>query len=550
LYQLPTGAVAVAETHQLGAVLERFEKSVPGKFFESPLVQSLLAKSPPVRRLQAALRVASRQLNMDVWTLNRKMLADRAALGIYLSSKNQPQILLAIRPADQQLLADAWERMKDVLILVLGDQYDDSATAEGSRVVSLGDKVFIARRQDVLLLSSDSALLQKGLRAQSSKNLEVLAASSFGGLPSAMGTNHLFQGFLDVGPIRAANKERASTYKSPAEENALGALLFGGFHAVGKQAKFVGAISDLKPDRWTTTLRMDVGTSAMGLQHAGFFPTAGLGAPTIPDVPGRIGGVALYRDLSGLYPQRGKLLSTNAQSAFDRGMGQIANLLPGMDIGADVLPTVGPRMVFLAAQPEYAGLGGSPGVKIPAMALVVELKDADKAADFLSIAYHSIVTFMNFTARERGGHAVVPSSASYHGVQVAYCRPLKPVKGTRLPMEYNFSPAAARVGDRFIISTQLPLCQKLIDYYAANPSETAKGSASETVVVSPQALAKLIESNSDALTAQMVQSGTPAVAGRLALSTVQRMLQLVKTVQAHSTAGKSSYEAVLEFEFQ
>jgi hypothetical protein len=134
-------------------------------------------------------------------------------------------------------------------------------------------------------------------------------------------------------------------------------------------------------------------------------------------------------------------------------------------------------------------------------------------------------------------------------VQVAYCRPLKPVSGKRLSYEYNFSPAAARIGDRFIFSSQLPLCQHLIDFYASNPSETKTGSATDEYVLSPPAVAKLIESNTDQLTAQMVQTGTPAIAARMMISTGSRLLGVVEEIRMRGNLNQGSFEADLEFHF-
>ena len=97
------------------------------------------------------------------------------------------------------------------------------------------------------------------------------------------------------------------------------------------------------------------------------------------------------------------------------------------------------------------------------MAIIVELAQPDEGGALLQLLFQTLAAILNLEAGQQGRQPWVVTSETYHDVQVSYAQYLQKPSGEDLGIVFNFLPASARVGDRFILSSSLPLCKQLID---------------------------------------------------------------------------------------
>ena len=267
-------------------------------------------------------------------------------------------------------------------------------------------------------------------------------------------------------------------------DNALGSLLFGDLVDSLRTSPFAAATVDLSADGLLISAALARDAGKPDDAHQAFVPADGRGVSPPPRVRDLIGAFTIYRDFTHWYTHREELLQEQILPGFDKFETGLANILPGSDFGEDVLPLIGKRITFVAAPQDYSHLDGEPGVKLPGMALLVELAKPDEAATVLQLFFQTLAAILNLEAGQQGRQPWVVTSETYRDVQVSYARYLQKPSGKDLGIVYNFLPSSARVGDQFIISSSLPLCKQLID--ALHQGNTGNRSASDNT--GPQTL--------------------------------------------------------------
>ena len=280
-------------------------------------------------------------------------------------------------------------------------------------------------------------------------------------------------------------------------------------------------------------------------------PADGRGVSPPPRVWDLIGAFTIYRDFTHWYKHREELLQEQILPGFDKFETGLANILPGSDFGEDVLPLIGKRITFVAAPQDYSHLDGEPGVKLPGMAILVELAKPDEATTVLQLFFQTLAAILNLEAGQQGRQPWVVNSETYRDVQVSYARYLQKPSGKDLGIVYNFLPASARVGDQFILSSSLPLCKQLIDALRDENTENTSGSDN----AGPQtlraelrfdALAGLIESDANFFVGRMQQEGRTADEARGEFAALVDMLRRFKSLEATTKLQPEVFKLQIE----
>jgi len=90
------------------------------------------------------------------------------------------------------------------------------------------------------------------------------------------------------------------------------------------------------------------------------------------------------------------------------------------------------------------------------------MKDPQKGADLFNVFFQTVTSVSNIEAGKYGRQPWVLGSESFQGTQLAFAKYLQTPKGTELPIVYNFQPASALVGNKYIAATSLELCRDLV----------------------------------------------------------------------------------------
>jgi hypothetical protein len=556
----PAGAAAFAEISGLGTKLKEFRTSdLWTSFLASPQYKRYEG-SADYRKLQAGLLIAKGQLGQDPLTLVERMLAGNVAVAVYHKAGDpKPDALAIVRTADRELLA-ALRKQLDPLITLAADQIRRTELLGGVEVFQLpGDKGVLAWKEDWLAAATNRALLDTAIAglngdakdkpaksfADDAPYVNMVKSSDWSAPAGQAKSSRAFRAFVDTALIRKA----AGTAKIPTKlDNALSSLLFGDVVELLSTSPFATMTIDVADRGVSINSSLARDAEKVAEPFRAFVPAGEFGVAPLPKLPTLISGFTLYRDFADWYKHREYLLQEQIMPEFDKFESGLANLLPGRDFGSDVLPLLGKRLTFVAAPQDYSHLNGEPGVKLPGMAIIVELAKPEEGAAVLQLFYQTIAAILNLQAGQEGRQPWVVASESYRDVQVSFAKYLEKPQGKELGIVANFLPSSACVGNYFVLSSSLPLCKQLIDATKDGDATRSEIKPPETMLteVKFDSLAAALKSNADFFVARLAQEGRSTSEAQAEFAASLDLLQRFDSLRAATEISPNAYTLRIE----
>jgi hypothetical protein len=554
----PGQAIAYVELSEFGEKLDQLRESDHfAAILASPQYERYQA-TPDYRRLKAVLEIAERQLGWDAWTTAKKLLGGKVAIGVYpKEGSERPDVLAIVHTSWPNALAELRQRLDPMLVLA-AEQVRRTESLEGVETFTLpNDAATVAWKGDWLAVATSRQLLEQALERLSGKTQRSSSLTDdapYQAMEKSIAWNQpidenasrrILRGYVDTALLNKATGGKPVPQKL---DNALGSLLFGDVIEFIRTSPFAAVTADVGASGLSLTASVGRDAEKLDEAYRAFAPAEGPGVSPPPRVPELLGGFALYRNFAQWYAHREDLLQEQVMPGFDKFETGLANLLPGRDFGEDVLPLIGKRITFVAAPQTYAHLDGEPGVKLPGMALIIELAEPDEAASLLQLFFQTLAAILNLEAGQQGRQPWVVTSENYHEVQVSYAKYLKKPAGKELGIVFNFQPASARVGDRYILSSSLPLCQQLVDSLRQPAGEGSNGRPPRTVLAELHfdSVASMVESNTDFFVGRMVQEGRTTDEAQQEFTAVLDLLRRFDVIHAATEVLPTVYHLRLE----
>lgn len=546
---LPAGALLYGEVSDLGRVLEPLRKS---RFLDSlltlPAYQDLQATGP-YRKVDAVRRLLEIHLGYDLWTAAEKFMGGDLAVALYpRPNADQPDFLVVLRVPDAEDLAHLRDRIDPILTL-LDQQITVTDHGDGMERMELGEGLVLAIGSDRLIVSNChdriNDMVTMGVGA---KSASLAQDESFMRMEEALGTDHLARLYLNTELLKSAGDGRLGLPEKM--DNPLGSLLLGGILEQVARSPYGGLTLDMDGEGFQLTAGVTADAQALGAGYACYFSHLADTAARTPLRPDRtIGGISLFRNVTDWYGQREALLQAQLLPGFDKFESGLANLLPGRDFEQDILPTLGPRFSFVAALQDYSHLDGTPGVQLPGFALVVELARPKEGAELLQLFFQTFSAVLNIEAGKQGRQPWILDFQTHRGVKITSARYLQKPSGTRLPMVFNFMPAAARVGDQFVISSSVGLCRDLIDYLQGATDAEPRGT-NLALELDFAAVADSLDLNRDFFLARRIQEGRTPDQAQQDVDLVLQVLRYVETLSLTTRGTDQTLQASLKGTWQ
>lgn len=543
LEQMPAGAIAWVEIHDLAPTITRIERSARlAELKQHPAFQQLMQRQKVAQAL-VGVRLAEAFLERDLWTAARTLLGGQLSVALYPVEGAPPVAALAVLQAgDREALQSGFSKFEPFLLRG-PDGAEVHESLEGVETFVLNKNVFLARGADWVAASNHRPTLRRYLEhlAAEEPSENVLTPRPFQQMRSQMGTEHTALAAVNLDALRAAQG-----WKVPERlDNAVGSLLFAGILEMARHSPYLGVTLDLDDG-----LRLRGGLAGtvqeLDPRYASFFSDpATPGTPALPELPSLLGGIAVHRDFGHWYQAREELMSADVLPEFDKFEAGIANLLPGRNFSADVLPVLGRNLMFVAAPQSFDHLDGRPGVQLPGFALVIEMARPDEASDLLSLFFQTLSGVLNIQAGQQGRQPWVLASESYNGVQLTFGRYLEKPTGDRLSLVHNFMPASAQVGNYYVISSSRSFCRELVDALQA-PSDRPQPNRNFNFELRPQRLAGLLEANQDFFTAQAIKEGRTLERSQQDLALAQFALKSIELLRLSTHVLPETFEVEIE----
>jgi hypothetical protein len=544
---LPDGAIGFVEISQLGDVVRR----LPG----SPLMDLVRAsngyrqfeRSPEFGKLRTARVIVEFVLGGTLWKAAANMFDGNVALALYPNAGDpkKPQAVAMIRsPFSGTRLR--FRMVLRPLLWLFAPKVDTGELCPGARAWGEYGKLLLSLHKDWLLATPRRELLDRTLKVIASKEKAGSLAMQVGvpEMEEGLGTGHHVRAYLNTAMISEGTGER---FGMPRQlDNGIVSLLFDGLLELAGKSPFAGATLDIREQGFELVAAVSGDPSTLSEPYGLYFshpPESGV--IDLPDTEGMIAGLTIHRKLGEWYRGRDRLLAEQLLPAFDKFETDIGNLLPQKDFGEDVLPLLGDNFTLVAALQNFEHLDGAPGVKLPAFAAIFDLAKPAEGADIFQLFFQTLSSVINIQAGQEGRQPWLMEVEFHNETKISYARYLEKPKGERLPIVFNFQPAAAGVGRKYILASSVQLCRDLVDYFK-DPASSAWQARNVDFHLDFGNLAVFAKANEAFLRSQEIQKGTPAEDAARNIGMLVEGLKRMDALRYHTGAEGGLFKLHLE----
>jgi hypothetical protein len=543
---LPSGATGYAEITGVGGLLGRLHGSSYVQMLTGTPQFKELEKTPQFQKADAGRKIVEAQLGMDLWKAVEELFGGRLALGVYPKADGNPagNAVAVLRGANPTVLTQVRQRVEP--FLALADAQPEAAdTIPGVKLFSIHGQAFVAWSDSWLAAASTRELLDKSLGLISGKEQGSLAEDqAFVAMSAQMGSAHVVRAFANTELLTKAKGSRLTPDKA---DNPVVSMFAGGILELAAGTPYVGLSLDINENRFVFKSAIAGDSRKLDEAHRVFFSDpAGPGTPDIPQLPSLISGFTFHLDIANWYKQREKLLVSQVLPSFDQFETGIANLLPGKDVGEDIVPLIGRNVTFVAAPQDYGHLDGKPGVKLPGFGVIIELAKPEEGGDLFQLFFQTFSAILNLEAGHQRREPWVMKSESYKDVQISYGRYLKKPVGDQLPLVFNFMPASARVGNKFILSSSVGTCRQLIDQLQKPADVASRPNRNLNFEIHAAPLADILETNREVFQARAIQQGSDANKAEAEFSTTLQLVRFFEVFRLSTQVLPEAFQVQLE----
>lgn len=546
---VPAGATAFAELSGTGDLVKRLRDSSLLKELLQSDEYRKFADSDKGQQAEAFRATAEVMLGGSLWEAAAELLDGRLAVAIY------PEPGEAYAPAPVLVLqtptATGLDRVRKVLKPLLPAfakrvEISGSGPDTETWTTKSGPTLFVTFSSSRAVAALDQKKLEQTLKLISSGSPagSLAAQPDFAAAAKETKPHHLKL----WGNLENVRKLTGPRFNAPEKWTDGGAsLLLGGLLELAAASPHASATLDLEPDGVALDVSMAGNPSKLPEPAAIWYATPPeSGVIALPAMTGTIGGITVHRKFGDWYRQRDKLLADHLLPAFDKFETDIGNLMPQKDFGEDVLPLIGDNFTFTAAHQSFSHLGGaSPGIKLPTFALIFDMTDAQRGADTFSLFFQTLAAILNLQAGQEGRQPSILDSEFYKETKISFSRFLEKPTGDRLPVAWNFQPAAASVGRKYIITTSVQYCRDLVDHFRSPAAMEWKPRNAEFSLDVP-ALADLAEKNEALLRSSEISKGQSPEDAEKRIRLLLRALKELRTVHYESGTEDGAFHMRLK----
>ncbi|MDB4491596.1 hypothetical protein N9260_01085 [bacterium] len=94
---------------------------------------------------------------------------------------------------------------------------------------------------------------------------------------------------------------------------------------------------------------------------------------------------------------------------------------------------------------------------------MIDLAEPEEGEAVFQLFVQTLLSVLNLEATKQKRQPWLIDTKEHHGIKITTARYFHKPKGKDLPIVFNFLPAAARVGNQYVVSSSLQVCRQLID---------------------------------------------------------------------------------------
>ena len=379
-------------------------------------------------------------------------------------------------------------------------------------------------------------------------------------------------GVVRLDKLRALDNKFAVPDKDKVDPGAT--FLFGPWIEALRKSDRLSASITWSDSKLSADIDLPMARDKYSETFARYLPPKGQGAPALLAPKGVIGNLTLWRDLSSIWEVRNDIFPPQTVQNLAQLDSFAGQFFGGRDFGSGVLASLGTNWRVVVAEQDFAKINPVPDLKLPAFALVIDLKpDDDEFAQRLRVAFQSFIGLANLGAAQTKAPPLESGSEIVDGVTILTTRylapkvekapetPGVPAKKAPIHQRHNFSPSAVQVGNTFVLSSSTGLARDLVPILKASGKprfdvKSSNGVAQELVPtlktrtetavldVNGATLARLVDANRTRLVMQnMLEKGNDKAKAETEIDVLAAIVRYL----GHATLTASDADDALRF---
>lgn len=229
--------------------------------------------------------------------------------------------------------------------------------------------------------------------------------------------------------------------------------------------------------------------------------------------------LSVYRDIAEMWLRAGDLFDAATNDAMANAESTLSTLFAGRDFAEDILSSLTPQYRLVAVRQDFSGQLPQPAIRLPAFALIAEMKDPGVAQPEFRRTWQSLIGFLNVVGAQ-DGNPQLDQAAETIGSASVYSTRFVPepheAESISARIHFNFSPSIAFAGSHFILASTRSLAVQIARQLThgrpdspaprRSPLETAR--ANSELQIDLGTLSSILTDNREVLTAQnMISEG-------------------------------------------
>jgi hypothetical protein len=345
--------------------------------------------------------------------------------------------------------------------------------------------------------------------------------------------------YLDLRLIRSTGFLKALTSKK--SDNPAGELLAGGIVSALPDATYVTATLEFEPQRVALSFALPCDVAAVAKQKEFFFGAEGKGqSPPLLEPQQTLFTLSTFRDFGSMWKHAPDLFNDEVNAKFVEAEGGLKTLFAGRDFSDEILGNLEPGLQIVAVRQQYKAGDVVPAIKLPAIAMIVQMKKPAETTRIFKVTYQSLIGFINIAGGQNGIDPLDQTTEKMGDALIASSEYLPPDdEATRkaAPPQFNASPTAAFVGDKFILSSTKALAVELVGLVQKAPASPA--GTNTALRIDGQIAQTLLDDNREMLISQnLLERGHDRAAAEKQIGAV-----LAAAKQVAGTTLKLMHEA-------
>ncbi len=326
------------------------------------------------------------------------------------------------------------------------------------------DGTRFAAYEDRMLITNKSELGMKILDRMIDGGESLADNARFQTALAARDQNLAGWGFVDVQVIR--DRGIANAVYQDQIDNPVLELLVGGIQSSLQKTPYATVALTADTENVALKLQMPHQAGWIPEQRDYYFGPAGKGrGRALPTLPATLFTLSTYRNFSDMWLRAGDLFGAKINDGFAKADANLTTLFAGRDFGEDILGSLEPEVGFIAARQDFTDTLPRPTIKLPAFALVFDLKEPETMTRELRRIFQSLVGFLNIVGAMNGQNQLEMDMEQIgdHAelVTSSYVPEEDDRESTDANIVYNFSPSVGFAGKRFVVSSSQKLARRL-----------------------------------------------------------------------------------------